>query len=323
MSETRHEDRFIDVLQYLIGREVAQEISIPRKARRLDAAFRFGEADVPGLFGALLPAFADRVVLFEHESRLVDAESVASAWVGQAWVSWQRLKKQTRRRQSVYTLVAETIRPPLAVVMADRVTEDLTGAVPSLGPTEWPGLWATNDTGELRFNQGGLLVVDTGNLPAGDGFGFWRWLGRARDSDDANERLVDLLADNQLPINDRILFLEPIVERAFAVSDIERETASQRLRREGREEGRERGREEGREEGREKGREEGREQGREEGREQGRETGLEEGRELAKKEAILSGFRLGIPVQALSLMTGYSEEKVLWILRETGDAVDG
>ena len=40
-----------------------------------------------------------------------------------------------------------------------------------------------------------------------------------------------------------------------------------------------------------------------------------------KKEAILSGFRLGIPVQALSLMTGYSEEKMLWILRETGDGV--
>jgi len=131
----------------------------------------------------------------------------------------------------------------------------------TLGPTEWPGLWATNDTGELRFNQGGLLVVDTGNLPAGDGFGFWRWLGRARDSDDANERLVDLLADNQLPINDRILFLEPIVERAFAVSDIERETASQRLRREGREEGRERGREEGGEEGREECREEARDEG--------------------------------------------------------------
>ncbi len=67
----------------------------------------------------------------------------------------------------------------------------------------------------------------------------------------------------------------------------------------------------------------GRAEGIEQGREEGRETGLEEGRELAKKEAILSGFRLGIPVQALSLMTGYSEEEVLRILRETGDAVDG
>lgn len=75
--------------------------------------------------------------------------------------------------------------------------------------------------------------------------------------------------------------------------------------------------------GRAEGIEQGREEGREKGREEGRETGLEEGRELAKKEAILSGFRLGIPVQALSLMTGYSEEKVLRILRETGDAVDG
>jgi hypothetical protein len=133
----------------------------------------------------------------------------------------------------------------LVVVVADTVTEDLTGAIPSLGPTEHTGLWTTTDTGGMRFDQGGLLVVDTSNLRSGDGFGFWRWLGRARDSVDANERLVDLLADNQLPINDRILFLEPIVERAFAVSDIERETASQRLRREGREVGREEGREEG------------------------------------------------------------------------------
>ncbi len=59
--------------------------------------------------------------------------------------------------------------------------------------------------------------------------------------------------------------------------------------------------------------------GRAEGIEQGRETGLEEGRELAKKEAILSGFRLGIPVQVLSLMTGYAEQKVLQILQETVD----
>ncbi len=48
----------------------------------------------------------------------------------------------------------------------------------------------------------------------------------------------------------------------------------------------------------------------------GRAEGIEQGSELAKKEAILSGFRLGIPVQILSLMTGYSEEKVLHILRE-------
>jgi flagellar biosynthesis/type III secretory pathway protein FliH len=71
--------------------------------------------------------------------------------------------------------------------------------------------------------------------------------------------------------------------------------------------------------GRAEGIEQGREKGREEGREEGREKGLEEGSELAKKEAILSGFRLGIPVQVLSLMTGYAEQKVLQILQETVD----
>jgi hypothetical protein len=42
-----------------------------------------------------------------------------------------------------------------------------------------------------------------------------------------------LQADNQLPEFDRTRFQEAIVERAFAVSDTERETASQRLRNEG------------------------------------------------------------------------------------------
>jgi hypothetical protein len=50
--------------------------------------------------------------------------------------------------------------------------------LPSLGPTKRPGLWATPDTGGLRFDHGGLLVVDTSTLQGRDGFGFWRWLGR-------------------------------------------------------------------------------------------------------------------------------------------------
>ena len=48
MPHTPHEDRFIGVLQYMTGRELAQEISIPRKARRLDAMCRFGATPVHG-----------------------------------------------------------------------------------------------------------------------------------------------------------------------------------------------------------------------------------------------------------------------------------
>jgi predicted transposase YdaD len=41
MPHSIHEERFLDVLHFLTGREIAQEISMPRKARRLDAVCRF------------------------------------------------------------------------------------------------------------------------------------------------------------------------------------------------------------------------------------------------------------------------------------------
>ena len=83
--------------------------------------------------------------------------------------------------------------------------------------------------------------LDAATLPPGRGLSFWRWLGRARDDDDANARLLDLLADDQLPMIDRKRFMEAIMDNQFAVSEPERETASQRVRREGREEGLEEG----------------------------------------------------------------------------------
>jgi predicted transposase/invertase (TIGR01784 family) len=60
----------------------------------------------------------------------------------------------------------------------------------------------------------------------------------------------------------------------------------------------------------------GRQEGIEIGLEQGLEQGRVQGSELAKKEAVLSGFRLGISAQTISLMTGFSEEKVLQIFQE-------
>ena len=53
---------------------------------------------------------------------------------------------------------------------------------------------------------------------------------------------------------------------------------------------------------------------------QGREEGLEKGSEIAKREAVISGFRLGIPIHVLCLQTAFSEEKVIEILRELKDA---
>ena len=88
----------------------------------------------------------------------------------------------------------------------------------------------------------------------------------------------------------------------------------------GLEKGREQGLEQGLEQGIEQGLEKGLEQGLEKGLEQGLEQGREQGSEQAKKEAVLSGLRLGISVQTLSLMTGFSEEKVRQIFQEDQSA---
>jgi hypothetical protein len=241
MAATPHEDRFIEVLQLLTGGEVAQEISIPRKARRLDAVCRFGQAGVPGLFGRLQPACEERVVAFEHESAPLTKEAVASAWVGLAWLSWNRMRTHRGRRPAVHALLAHTVRPPLTILVADTVREDLTGAVPALDRAAWPGLWATPDTGGGLFHHGGLLVVDTSTVPLSDGFSFWRWLGRARTEQEANARLVGLLADPNLPTIGKNQLQEAIMNHQIEATDTERETIADRVRRLAREEGREEG----------------------------------------------------------------------------------
>jgi hypothetical protein len=100
---------------------------------------------------------------------------------------------------------------------------------------------AGRDAGGLCFDEGGLLVIDTNQIPSSDGFSFWRWLGRASDAEDAIARLLALLGDPLLPIIDKSRFLEAMMDNQFPVSAPEKETASQQVRREGREEGREEG----------------------------------------------------------------------------------
>lgn len=242
MPDTPHEDRFIEVLQYLTGRELAQEVSIPRKARRLDAICRFDGDEVPAMFGALSTACADRAVLFEHESAPLSVESVASAWVGLAWLTWHRVRTYRGRKPAVHALLSGSRRPPLAIIVADGIAHDLTGAVPGLALTRSAGLWSAADSGDLHFDNGGLIVVDTSAVPAGDGYGLWQWFHHTRDDADANARLVALLDDPLLPMLAKQRFLEAMMDQQFNVSDTELETASQRVRREGREEGREEGR---------------------------------------------------------------------------------
>ena len=90
MSMNLHENRFIERLQFVVGdAEVAQELSIPRKARRLDCVCQFGEA--PGLFGGLQAECSQRTVVFEHESQPLTDHAVASAWLGMGWLLWERV----------------------------------------------------------------------------------------------------------------------------------------------------------------------------------------------------------------------------------------
>jgi hypothetical protein len=284
IPHTIHEERFLDVLHFLTGREVAQEISIPRKARRLDAVCRFDADGAPGLFGPLQAACADRTVLFEHESSPLTVEKVASAWVGLAWLSWHRVRTHRGRRPAFHALLLGTPRPPLAMVVADGVREDLTDAIPWLAPSLWPGVWATADTGDGRYGKGGLLVVDTTRVPPGDGFGFWHWLGRVRDPAEAAVRLDALLGDSKLPTMQAHALQEAIMNGQIQVSEIERETVAQRVRSEGLEEGLRRGLEQGLEQGLQQ----GLEQGLEQGLQQGLEQGLEQGRGEGARAALLA-----------------------------------
>ena len=78
--------------------------------------------------------------------------------------------------------------------------------------------------------------------------------------------------------------------------------------------------EEGIEKGIEQGIEQGIERGIKQGIEQGIERGIERGIEKAKKQTVLSGYKNGISIEVLCLLTGYSEVQVWQILSEAADA---
>jgi predicted transposase/invertase (TIGR01784 family) len=58
----------------------------------------------------------------------------------------------------------------------------------------------------------------------------------------------------------------------------------------------------------------------EEGIEKGLQKGREEGREETKKQTVLTGYKNGVSIDILCLLTGYSEVEVLQILAEAEDA---
>lgn len=240
MSLNLHENRFVKRLQFAIGdSEVAQEFSIPRKARRLDLICRFGDA--PAVFGALRDHMSHRTVIFEHESQPLTRHAVASAWAGTAWMLWESVRPKRRGREK---LVSDPLdRPPLGIIVADFAGDALRGAVPTLRRTRLPGVWAT-----AELNEGGLCVVDTSRARAQDGLAWWSWVGRAANAAEEVKRLDALLKDPKLPIEDRYALQEAIMNGQLDATPKEVETAAQRLKRQALEEGHREGHREGRRE---------------------------------------------------------------------------
>lgn len=231
-TTTPHEDRFLAILQHALqGAEVAQEVSIPRKARRLDAVTRL--ANSPELFGALGSTLQHRTVMFEHESAPLTGEAVASAAVGQAWLRWHHLRKDRRRPAGVRRVVEGTPRPPVCVVVADSLAADVSGSVPGLRACECAGVWATP-----FLDEGGLIVLDSSQLVGSAGFEFWAWLGGAPTPAAAAERYGLLLDNLALSTLTRTRLSEAIMNQEIPATPAERETNAQRFRRETLAEGR-------------------------------------------------------------------------------------
>ncbi|TVR04974.1 MAG: hypothetical protein EA398_00760 [Deltaproteobacteria bacterium] len=225
MSNTPHEDRFTALMHFVAGDcEVAQEFSIPRRMRRLDLVYRFDEA--PLWFGALSSLCSHRFVIFEHESAPLARHALSSALVGQVWLAWKRVQPRASSVKG-FQLLRETARPPLVVVVADRLREDVANAVPTLEPADASGVWCSAD-----LDHGGLVLLNTGELRAEDGYAFWSWAGRARNPEQARERLLRLLDDPKLPILYQEQLMEALMDNQIPHTGTEKESVYQRLRRE-------------------------------------------------------------------------------------------
>lgn len=242
MSQSTHENRFVALLQFAAGdAEVVQELSIPRKARRLDAVYRFDAA--PVWFGAMTGTCTDRMVIFEHESSPLARHTLASALLGQAWMAWERVRPPTPRRTSkpALRLIGETLRPPIVIVVADRVVGTIEGAVPGLRATDTPGLWQTP-----HLDEGGLVLLDTPALRAQDGFAWWSWVGRPQTAEEGRTRLLRLLDDEKLPTLYKDRLMEAVMENEVPITEPEKESVYQRLKRQLVDEGRQAGLRDGR-----------------------------------------------------------------------------
>jgi hypothetical protein len=246
MASHTREQRFLDFMRYVLaGHESGQEISIPRKARRLDVTFLVREP--PSVFGPLGPLLRERAVVFEQESRPVTAAGVWRAHWGGVWLGWRhalvREGPSNAGRPSVADAwLAPSARRPLAVVVADRVrpgAADLPG-MRAIGP----GYWRT-----LDVDHGGLILLDLSALPEQHGWSFWRMLSRASTPAELERRLLALLTDESFPTKDRVNLMEAIAMDKIPTTLEEKRAALERERADAFKAGEQKGKQEGKQEG--------------------------------------------------------------------------
>lgn len=218
----------------LPGAEVAQELSIPRKARKLDAVFHVRES--PGLFGPVGPWLSHRPVIFEHESGLVPNVGVLRAQFGGSWLTWRHavaLAGDTNwgTPSEADAWLRAIGRAPTVVLVAEQMQRNALDGIPNLEQVG-PGLWCSRN-----IELGGLLVLDIRRLPRQDGFSFWRLTSRGATAEERERRLEALRTDEHLPITDREALMEAIAMEQVPTTLEEKRAALNRERHEAFKEG--------------------------------------------------------------------------------------
>jgi hypothetical protein len=230
MARDRHEQRFVDFQRYVLpGREIGQEVSIPRKARRLDAVFHVEEP--PGLFGPIAPWLQNRGVIFEHESGVVPGVALHRAQMGQAWIAWRH--EVMGAGGSRWGIPAEgdawlrtTQQAPTTVVVADQLKGHATERLPHL-VQRWPGVWCGRDPA-----HGGLVVLDIGSMPEQRGWAYWRLTSLGMNAEERARRVEALRTDRRLPKHERVALTEAIAMRMIPTTPEEKNAALKSLRKE-------------------------------------------------------------------------------------------
>jgi hypothetical protein len=230
MARDRQEQRFLDFTRFVLpGREVGQEVSIPRKARRLDAVFHVHEP--PGLFGPLCLWLRNRAVVFEHESGAIPGVALHRALVGHSWVAWRRPVMSAGESRwgtpsEGDSWLRSTEQAPTVLVVADQVRPQATIEFPHVAE-RWPGVWCSQNPA-----HGGLIVLDISRMPEQKGWSYWRLTSRGITPEERERRVEALRTDRVLPKHERLALTQAIAMRTVPTTPEEKNVALKSLRKE-------------------------------------------------------------------------------------------